>query len=48
MKHQAKPGAALVVAGNMAIPGWEYYQYEYPATPRKEGTRSVPATPSSP
>ena len=29
MKHQAKPGAALVVAGNMAIPGWEYYQYEY-------------------
>ena len=29
MKHQANPGAALVVAGNMAIPGWEYYQYEY-------------------
>jgi len=29
VKHQARPGAALVVAGSMAIPGWEYYQYEY-------------------
>jgi len=29
MKQQAKPGAALVVAGSMAIPGWAYYQYEY-------------------
>ena len=25
----AKPGAAVVVAGAMAIPGWKYYQYEY-------------------
>lgn len=29
VKHQAKPGAALVVSGALAIPGWQYYQYEY-------------------
>jgi hypothetical protein len=29
VKEQAKPGDDLVVAGVMAVPGWEYYQDEY-------------------
>jgi hypothetical protein len=29
VRSEARPGAALVVAGAMAIPGWQYYQYEY-------------------
>ena len=28
-KVQAHPGSALVVAGLMAVAGWQYYQYEY-------------------
>jgi hypothetical protein len=29
VRSHARPGAAVVVSGLMAIDGWEYYQYEY-------------------
>ena len=41
VKHQARPGAVLVVAGSMAIPGWEYYEYEYSGRDTRGGHQIV-------
>jgi hypothetical protein len=37
MQTRAQPGAAVVVSGVMAIPGWQYYQYEYTGKSTRSG-----------
>ena len=42
VRAEARPGAALVVAGVMAIPGWEYYDYEYDGRSTRKGPSLPP------
>jgi len=42
VRSHAHPGAALVVAGVMAIPGWQYYDYEYSGKSTQTGRKIPP------
>ncbi len=40
VRLESDPESVVIVAGNMAIPGWGYYQYEYSGRATQTGTRT--------